>query len=148
MRLLPLVSLSLFVAVAIAGPTYTDPQTADDDFAYQGEYLGLIKDGEEEKKVGIQVIALGKGKFRAVVYHHGLPGDGWDNQSEKHTADGERKGDSVLFEKDGIAGTLKGGKMTITAGDKQIAELAKTERKSPTLAAKPPEGAVVLFDGS
>jgi hypothetical protein len=147
-RSLIAIALLLFATLVFAGPTYTDPQEADDDFAFQGEYVGTVKDGEEEKKVGIQVIALGKGKFRAVVYNHGLPGDGWDNQSEKHSADGERKGDTVIFEKDGITGRLKGGKLTVTAGDKQVAELAKTERKSSTLGAKPPEGAIVLFDGT
>src|ERR1044072_8733531 len=112
MRFLAVLCVALSVSLALAGPTYTDPQKADDDFAFQGEYVGTVKDGEEEKKVGIQVIALGKGKFRAVVYHHGLPGDGWDNQSEKHSADGERKGDAVVFDKDGITGTLKGSKLT------------------------------------
>src|SRR3954447_6652893 len=111
MRTSSLLAVLLFASWTLAGPTYTDPQKADDDFAFQGEYVGTTKDADEEKKVGVQVIALGKGKFRAVAYQQGLPGDGWDNQSEKHTVDGERKGDTVVFEKDGITGTLKAGKI-------------------------------------
>lgn len=137
----------LLATAAFAGPTYTDPQKADDDFAFQGEYVGIVKTDDEEKKVGIQVIALGQGKFRAVVHEGGLPGDGWD-QSERKSVDGERKDDAVVFEKEGITGTVKEGKLTVSAGDRTLAELAKTERKSPTLGAKPPEGAIVLFDGT
>lgn len=141
------IAIWMLATAALAGPTYTDPQKADDDFALQGEYSGIAKADDEEKKVGIQVIALGQGKFRAVAHQGGLPGDGWDG-GEKHAVEGERKGDSVTFEKDGISGTIKGGKLTVTVGDKVIAELEKTERKSPTLGAKPPEGAIVLFDGA
>src|SRR6476659_8678273 len=49
------------------------------DFAIQGEYLGEAGD----LKLGIQVIALGKEGFRAVVYRDGLPGDGWFGNAPK-----------------------------------------------------------------
>ena len=77
-----------------AGPTYTDPDKAektDKDFTIQGEYTGKIKDDDgNEVNVGVQVIALGGGKFKAVGYPGGLPGDGW-NKQEKVEADGELK---------------------------------------------------------
>jgi hypothetical protein len=111
-----------------ADRTYTDPDNVDADFAVQGEYTGMI-DGQE---IGVQVIALGGGKFDLVSYTGGLPGDGW-NRTDKSTAAGSTKdGESViadyLSDKDG--------------------SLSRVVRKSSTLGMQPPEGAVVLFNGT
>ena len=115
-----LVMLSVSHAADEKAPAYATPEEAaqDPDFAVQGEYTA---DG-----VGVQVVALGKGQFRVVTYKGGLPGDGWDSSSPK------------VEEKD-------------TAATKTALEdggLAKVERKSATLDAQPPEGAVVLFNGT
>src|SRR5438067_1334861 len=48
------------------------------DFAFQGEYVTADRAGE---KVGVQVIALDKRHFQAVVYPGGLPGAGWDRKN-------------------------------------------------------------------
>jgi len=140
-RILVTLVFSLFLAAAAAhakGPSYTDPNKADADFAFQGEYTGTLGDLKVGIKVGIQVIALGEGKFRAVSYIGGLPGDGW-NGKKKGAGAGELK-DGVL-KLDDIE--VKDGKMKI--GD--VATFEKIHRKSPTLGKKLPEGAVVLFDG-
>src|SRR3954451_18033533 len=113
--ILSLTFLALCSLTVLAGPTYTDPEKTDADFAYQGEYTGNVKIDDEDRKVGVQVIALGKGKFRAVAHQGGLPGDGWAD-SDKHTVDGELKDGAVMFGKDDINGTVKGGKLTIVAG--------------------------------
>ncbi|MCO6455692.1 MAG: DUF1080 domain-containing protein [Pirellulaceae bacterium] len=131
----------------LAGPTYTDPEKADEDFAYQGEYTGQLDNNGETIKLGVQVVALGKGKFRAVGYHGGLPGDGW-NGEEKRTAEGQLQDGKVRFETDDAVATLsKDGTLKIEVAGTQLAELNKTQRQSPTLGQAPPAGAVVLFDG-
>ena len=129
------------------GKAYTDPAKVDEDFALQGEYSGEVQTQDGDLKVGAQVIALGDGKFRMVGYHGGLPGDGWDG-GEKREADGERKGDRAVFEFDENNVVVDGKKITVTDGSGgRRGELEKVERKSPTLGKKPPEGAVVLFNG-
>ncbi len=122
-----------------------DPSEVDADYAIQGEYSGTLGDGDY--KLGIQVIALGKGKFRAVVYHGGLPGDGW-NGEEKNVAEAESKNGVVFFEGDQGTATLKNGEITIHANGQEVGTLNRIVRESATLGAKPPSGAIVLFDGT
>ena len=75
-------------------PTYTDPNNVDDDFAIQGEYSGEIPTEIGPEMWGIQVVALGKGKFMATGYRGGLPGDGGAKREETRSYGG-RKGDVV-----------------------------------------------------
>ncbi len=99
-------------------PTWTDPVKAtaeDPDFSLQGEYL----DG----KTGVQILALGQGKFYLSKFAGGLPGAGWDRSQPEAT-------------------TLKRAQI-----EKQIISLKKITRQSPTLGAKAPENAVLLFVG-
>jgi hypothetical protein len=130
-------------------PAYTDIKQAGPDFAAQGEYVGELKTDEGPKKFGVQVIALGKGKFRAVVFFDGLPGDGWERGQETKTHDGEMKDGAVVIPGDnGHVGTIKDGVLSVAdSGGTKLGEFKKVERKSSTLGAKPPQGAVVLFDG-
>jgi Domain of Unknown Function (DUF1080) len=126
------------------------PEQADKDFALQGEYSGMVNTGDGASKIGIQIIALGGGKFHAVGYVGGLPGDGW-NGNEKHEADGEVKDGAVTFKKENadVSAELKDGVISLNdASGQKIGDLKKTVRQSPTLGAKPPAGAIVLFDGS
>jgi hypothetical protein len=125
----------------------TDAAKADADYALQGEYSGTLRTGEGDKKFGIQVIALGEGKFQFRGYFGGLPGDGWD-KSEAKTSEAQRDGDMIKIDRDDATVTLKGGTITIVHGGGTVAELQKVERSSPTLHARPPAGAVVLFDGT
>ncbi len=129
------------------GTTYTDPDKADADFAYQGEYSGTITKGDKVLKRGVQVIALGQGKFHAVGYTGGLPGDGWDG-GMKIEADGELKDGKVDFVAGYTASTKDGVMNIVDENGTELGKFFKVERKSPTLGEKPPEGAVVLFDGT
>ncbi len=73
----------------------------DEDFAFQGEYTGIVDSDDGPTRLGVQVIAQGAGKFAAVAYPGGLPGDGWDRHS-KIAAEGE-----IAMEKDSRSATWK-----------------------------------------
>ena len=138
----------LLTAVVFAGPTFTDPEKTDADFAYQGEYVGTVKSENGDVKIGLQVIALGKGKFQAVGYEGGLPGEGWKRGDKSKTAEGELKDGAIKFASDEADAVVSKGEVKILGKEgKEAGTLKKVERKSPSLGAKPPEGAVVLFDG-
>jgi hypothetical protein len=141
--------LCLPLAAAAKGPAYVDPQMADADFPFQGEYTGTVKTPSgEQQRVGVQVIALGGGMFRAVGYRGGLPGDGWD-QGAKRESTGQRQDGAVVLESERTVSTIKGGVLTIASKNgEEYGRLEKVERQSPTLGARPPAGAVVLFDGT
>ena len=119
----------------------------DPDFAIQGEYEGLLGGPDDKQKWGLQVIAMGDGKFHTVAYAGGLPGAGWD-KNEKVEVDGSVKDGVATFSSDKGSATIKDGVASIQNSDgKALGELKRVERSSPTLGKKPPEGAVVLFDG-
>lgn len=107
-------------------PTYDTPEAAqeDPDFSIQGEYTAAE---ESESSKAMQVVALGRGTFRVVIYSGGLPGAGWDGTEPE------------ILEQ-----------VSTEAVQKQAEDLGITriERKSPTLGQSAPEGAVVLFDGT
>lgn len=130
-------------------PTFIDAKAAGPDFATQGEYVGDFNVEEQQKKVGVQVIALGDDKFRAVRYNGGLPGDGWRKGDKRREVDGENEGSIAVFKGETYEARIKDGVLTVRdPSGTEVGKLKKTERKSPTLGAKPPENAVVLFDGA
>jgi hypothetical protein len=123
---------------------FTDPAKAGPDFTAQGEYQG---NGPDNVKLGAQVIAEGDGGFVAWLYAGGLPGDGWDGKTRLKASGKSVDGRPSVSGSD-WGGEIADSKMVCknAKGDKFVLE--KIHRKSPTLGEKPPEGAVVLFDGS
>ncbi|MGE5608730.1 MAG: DUF1080 domain-containing protein [Bacillota bacterium] len=122
-------------------------QKADEDFAIQGEYVGDADTQDGKVKVGAQVIALGDHKFQVAGYFGGLPGDGWKPETQVGHAEGTLDNGSVTFTENKVTATLKDGVMTVSNDGNPFATLKKVTRKSPTLGAKPPAGAKVLFAG-
>lgn len=122
-------------------PTYLTAEEALKEgpaFKLQGEYAS--------ETLGLQVIALGNQTFRAVIHQGGLPGAGWDKSAKvevEATLSGEKVDFAAAPWKVGL--TLAGASIEGPGGK---LTLKKIERESPTLGAKPPAGAVVLFDGS
>lgn len=132
-------------APAVDTQTWTDPEVAlreDPDFAIQGEYAG--------EGIGAQVVALRDGHFDLYVLDGGLPGAGWEPGKSRTKSSGARKDDKIEFADAAtkLTATLENGKMTITTADGATQQLKRIERNSPTVNAKPPTGAVVLFDGT
>lgn len=125
---------------AAFGAPITDPAQAGPDFAVQGEYKGRAK-------LGAQVIAEGDGKFAVVFLPGGLPGAGWDGKKRLQASARTERG-KVLVSGGGWSGVIADGKLTGKTPDGGAFSLARTVRKSPTLDARPPKGAEILFDGS
>jgi Domain of Unknown Function (DUF1080) len=122
----------------------TDPKEAGPDFAIQGEYVGPAPDG----KVGAQVIAEGNGKFAIRFLKGGLPGEGWDGKTQVKINAKTEDGKTAFTDAKG-SGEFAGGKLTVKkAGSVESVILHHVHRKSPTLGAKAPADAVVLFDGT
>jgi hypothetical protein len=118
--------------------TVEDARKEGPDIDLQGEY--------SDSKLGVQIVALGNDTFRAVVHTGGLPGQGWD-MGAKLEVEAKREGDAVDFSAGGFKAKLtKGGLSGENSGGRFT--LQKVTRQSATLGAKPPAGAVVLFDGS
>lgn len=129
-------------------PAITDPDKAGPDFAIQGEYRGEVDTDEGRQTWGAQVIARGDGRFHLVGYLGGLPGDGWSRGDQQEQADGQREEGVAIFDVERAMVKVKGGVMSIVADGETVGTLKKVVRKSPTLGAKPPRGAIALFDGS
>lgn len=123
--LLAQTALAIFVVIAPAGlstaaaQSTVSPEQAkqDPDFQLQGEYL------RSEDGAAAQVVALGEGEFRVVLFQGGLPGAGATGQPQELLADAEEISDLL----DGYA---------------------RVVRTSPTLGLPSPSSAIVLFDGT
>jgi hypothetical protein len=141
--------------------TILDPEKGGADYALQGEYEGPAGAG----KWGAQVIAMGDGKFHAVFEPGGLPGAGWDGKT-RYESEGQLEGDKVLLApatkvpwgdghlappleiKQGFDAAISGETLTGKTDAGEAFTLKKIVRHSPSEGAKPPEGAIVLYDGS
>ncbi len=119
--------------------TYLTVETAGPDYLLQGEYRS------DTGKNAAHVIALGNDTFRMVFYPGGLPGAGWTKVAPK-PVELKRVDGKIHFKEEGgqeIELSREGLKMTLPGLGAAL--LKRVERKSPTLGAKAPAGATILF---
>ncbi len=119
---------ALFLVIAAVGvfsQSWSDEPSAepvaaatDADFLVQGEYAGDQR--------GMQVVAVGDGEFDIVIYEGGLPGAGASRVEPRRIE----------------------GDADVVADLVESMKLQRVNRSSPTIGAKPPADAVLLFDGT
>jgi hypothetical protein len=131
-------------------PVYTDPAHADADFAFQGEYRGWQRQADSlrtSEPIGLQVVARGDGKFVAMKYPGGLPGNGWSGGNRYQLA-GEIGDSGLQLTGDKYDFILKDGKGTVfNKQGRRCGELTQVHRVSPTMGLAAPPDAKRLFTG-
>jgi len=129
--------------------TPQNPAPIDVDYHLQGEFTGWLSAPESSPRAaGLQVVALGNGEFRAVEYPGGLPGNGGDMRSRRIYS-GQR-GTLRTAEFAGQGRRLQVHPWSAEVRDasgRLLGRLARVQRISRTLGARPPAGAQVLFLG-
>lgn len=129
---------------------YDDPAKTDPDFPLVGEFAGKMREAD----FAVQILASGQGRFDVVMCPGGLPGAGWTKQpSTRQRMGGKREGEgaqsALKFSGNGWNGILRGDIVDLNDfKGTSIGRLNRVQRQSETLGAKPPEGAIVLFDGT
>lgn len=113
---------------------------------WQGRWTGEAEVFEHYPLIVAQVIPRGGGEYQINL----LPL--FDHHCPPYLAVlGKAEGEAIRFEEDGWSGTVTPELFAGTGslkGKPGRFELKKVARLSPTLGQKPPEGAIVLFDGS
>jgi hypothetical protein len=129
---------------------FNDPARAGPDLLVQGEYVG--EDGKD--KFGLQVVAEGEGRFSAWLFKGGLPGAGGESKTRVRLVGKSEAGKTRLDTPADVTrpdwhAVITGETAELTTGNlgPRVA-LKKVIRRSPTEGAAPPEGAIVLFDGT
>ena len=136
----------LAVAPAFAsGPVSSGPIEANS--ALIGDWEGQFVSGKAKSPTIVaQVIAIGDWKYQVNL----LPDLG-KGSPPYGSVEGVEKGGVITFKSDSWQGRVRGSSFTgsqTVDGKKLAFEMKKAVRLSPALGAKPPKGAVVLFDGT
>jgi hypothetical protein len=139
----PIITL---VAADTTTPVFvaTEVDQAGPDWLVQGEYQTPVG---VEPVTAAQVIATGNGTFTAAFLKGGLPGAGWDGVSRDELT-GKTSESATVFAGQAGAAVIRGTELVFTPTGGSAVTLTKITRQSPTMGAKPPAGAVVLFDGT
>lgn len=127
----------------------------DEDFAWQGEFLGQLL-GESathrgRHAWGMQVVALGDGRFSAALLRGGLPGRG-AQESSRETLSGQRNGEQLVLRSDTLTFDLDPNEVRVfhrgqdgSGSGRFLGRLTRVHRGSPTMGLRPPPQAEILF---
>lgn len=127
----------------------TQPPTDDWDYELMGEFVGVITTAENQvEPLGLQLRPTGGNNFEALQFIGGLPGqEGFKNQVLSLV--GRRYEDYMVLSGGPWAIMVEKGFCAILDRQgKTVGRLERIERGSPTMGARPPAEAIVLFDGS
>jgi hypothetical protein len=121
----------------------------------QGEYVGELEwNGEKFPNCGVQIAVLPNRKLNGARFNEGLPGSSAKTQAPALLGEGSIAS-SIASAPGGTGGafpstnwTITGGEAIYNAGGLKPYRLKRVERKSPTLGAIPPAGAMVLYNGA
>ncbi len=131
------------------GPAHTEPPKTDLNFPLMGEFLGRIKSADGSNQVlGLQIRVIGKDRFEANAYLGGLPGQPKFQPTPFPMIGKRSEGFVVLSGGPWAIFVEKNTCRVIDRKGKQVGQLRRLRRTSPTLHATPPQDAVVLFDGT
>jgi 3-keto-disaccharide hydrolase len=126
----------------------TDPAQAGPDFFLQGEYAGwMYVRNRGSEYTGLQVVALGDGKFDAVQCRGGLPGNGWDRTTKTKLSGQVENGQLVLNGPEERLVVADRFAVAVDNAGRELGRLVRMTRTSPTMGLMPPAGATVLFSG-
>ena len=126
----------------------SETSLSDPDFHIQGEYAGSMTLAGCCRPVGVQVVANGEGRFQAIIYRGGLPGNGFDGLV-RYTLTGARSGEQVVLGGENLVILLQQGFAAVvrSAEGVRLGFLQPVKRLSARQGARPPSNSIVLFDG-
>ncbi len=120
----------------------------DLDYELMGEFVGVVSLTENNyEPLGLQIRPLGPNNFEALQFIGGLPGqEGFKNKSLQLVG---RRHQQHLVLSGGPWAIIVHQKhcLIIDENGKSVGKLERIQRGSPTMGARPPKGALVLFDG-
>lgn len=127
----------------------TDLAHVGADYHLQGEYSGWVvfSDGYR-RMVGLQVVALGDGKFDALWHQGGLPGNGYDGTTRRKLS-GKTTDNGTVLNAEGLVIELfpDSAALVKNSAGGLLGSLQPQQRYSLTEGARPPANAIILFDG-
>jgi hypothetical protein len=131
------------------GPAYTEPPAEDQCYPLMGEFVGEIQVGADQKEMlGLQIRPVGGDEFDALSFWGGLPGQD-KYKPEPIRMIGRRSDDFVILSGGPWAIFVeKDSCLLLDRQGNKLGSLTRIQRTSPTLGARPPQDAAVLFDGS
>lgn len=141
-----LVLLAALLACSMAGYAARSLEDVypDDTDPLMGNYEGRWSEEEDvDPEAAAQVIPLGRDRYRVIVLSK------LDMRCPpKLDIEVRSKNNRIEFDEHGFHGKIADGVFTGGTGRMKTFRMEKVTRPIPTLGAKPPEGAVVLFDGT